>query len=85
MSRNQDGLTFRFDRIFDQHSSQLNIYEFSAKNAVNDALEGYNSTIMAYGSTGSGKTHTIFGSDILDEQQMGIIPRVSRDVFQKIT
>ena len=26
-------------------------------------IEGYNTTILAYGITGSGKTHTIFGSE----------------------
>ena len=28
---------------------------------VNDVLQGYNGTIFAYGATGSGKTHTMFG------------------------
>lgn len=26
-------------------------------------IEGYNTTILAYGITGSGKTHTIFGNE----------------------
>lgn len=39
---------------------------------------------MAYGQTGSGKTFTMFGPDILDTQSMGIIPRVSRDIFKAI-
>lgn len=26
-------------------------------------VEGYNTTILAYGITGSGKTHTIFGNE----------------------
>ena len=25
-------------------------------------MEGYNSTFLAYGQTGTGKTHTVFGS-----------------------
>jgi len=51
---------------------------------VADALRGYSSTIMAYGQTGSGKTYTMFGPDILDPTSMGIIPRVSIDIFEAI-
>lgn len=29
---------------------------------VNNALKGYNVTILAYGQTSSGKTHTITGN-----------------------
>jgi len=47
-------------------------------------LKGYNSTIMAYGQTGSGKTYTMFGPNVLDEEVMGIIPRVSIDIFEAI-
>ena len=50
---------------------------------VSDALQGYNSTIMAYGQTGSGKTYTMFG-ELSDPSRMGIIPRVSRDIFRSI-
>ena len=46
---------------------------------------GYNATILAYGQTGSGKTHTMGGNyeDSLggDEEGMGVIPRVLRDIF----
>lgn len=31
-------------------------------NPVNNALQGYNSTVFIYGMTGSGKTYTMFGS-----------------------
>ena len=43
---------------------------------------------MAYGQTGSGKTHTMGGcyEDSLsgDEDSMGVIPRVLRDIFKGI-
>lgn len=32
------------------------------KNLVDKTLEGYNSTALAYGVTGTGKTHTMFGN-----------------------
>lgn len=46
-------------------------------------MDGYNSSILAYGQTGSGKTYTMFGSDISDTNNMGIIPRVAKDIFAR--
>lgn len=30
--------------------------------SIDHILSGYNSTVFAYGMTGAGKTHTIFGN-----------------------
>jgi len=46
-------------------------------------LEGYNGTIFAYGQTGTGKTHTMAGSET-DHKQRGIMPRAFEDVFKSI-
>ena len=83
-AQSSKGFKFKFDQIFTETATQKNIFEVCAKNVVKDALNGYNSTIMAYGQTGSGKTYTMFGPDILDQKSMGIIPRVSRDIFKAI-
>jgi type II secretory ATPase GspE/PulE/Tfp pilus assembly ATPase PilB-like protein len=40
------------------------------KEITDQFMEGYNGTIFAYGSTGSGKTYTMFGSDD------GLVPSV---------
>ena len=32
-----------------------------AQDLVSAALNGFNSTVLAYGQTGAGKTHTMFG------------------------
>jgi len=37
------------------------LYSNTAKSAVSSVLEGYNATILAYGQTGTGKTHTMEG------------------------
>jgi len=60
------------------------VYEAAASHVVGQAISGYNSTILAYGQTGSGKTFTMYGPDILNKDQKGIIPRVSNDVFTYI-
>jgi len=53
---------FAFDRVFDANSSQEEIYAAAIKDPVKAVLEGYNSTIVAYGQTGTGKTYTMEGS-----------------------
>lgn len=51
--------TFAFDRVFDENTSQSDVYEATTKNLLDSVLDGYNATVFAYGATGCGKTHTI--------------------------
>ena len=51
--------TFAFDRVFDENTSQADVYESTTKNLLDSVLDGYNATVFAYGATGCGKTHTI--------------------------
>jgi DNA replication protein DnaC len=53
---------FTFDKIFGPESTQEEVYEFTVKKAINKVIEGYNSTILAYGQTGAGKTYTMEGA-----------------------
>lgn len=39
-------------------------------------MEGFNGTVLAYGQTSSGKTHTMTGPDIYNKVDRGIIPRM---------
>lgn len=43
-------------------------------------LQGFTTTVLAYGSTGSGKTHTISGT----EESPGILPRSVDLLFQRL-
>ena len=43
---------------------------------MSNILDGFNGTIMAYGQTSSGKTHTMQGYDLNDKDQKGLIPRI---------
>ncbi len=67
---------FRFDRIFKPDSSQPSIYDYVGKGTLDDVLNGYNGTIFCYGQSGSGKTYTMYGSDIYEEVGKGLIPRM---------
>lgn len=52
---------FSFDRVYDTNATQAEVYAHTAQAAVLSTLEGYNATILAYGQTGTGKTHTMEG------------------------
>ena len=53
---------FTFDYVYDQNSTQDEVYEHSGKPAVLSVLEGYNATLLAYGQSGTGKTFTMVGT-----------------------
>ena len=76
---------YTFDYIFDMDSSQEEVYEIAAVPAVESLVDGYNSTIFAYGQTGTGKTYTMEGFiyDYLSPKK-GLIPRAIEDIFKYI-
>ncbi|XP_034625753.1 kinesin-like protein KIF18A isoform X2 [Trachemys scripta elegans] len=59
--KNKD-LKFVFDAVFDENSSQLEVFEHTTKTVLDGFLNGYNCTVLAYGATGAGKTYTMLGS-----------------------
>ena len=76
---------FTFDTIFDMDSLQEDVYNISAKQAVQSVLEGYNSTIFCYGQTGTGKTYTMEGFTYESKNpNRGIIQRTIQDIFDFI-
>ncbi|KAH3943687.1 hypothetical protein HBI56_012110 [Parastagonospora nodorum] len=72
--------TFAFDRVFDETTTQGDVYEATTKPLLDSVLDGYNATVFAYGATGCGKTHTITGTS----QQPGIIFMTMQELFEKI-
>ena len=63
---------FQFDGVFGQNSSNDNVFKEAVLPNLDQVLEGYNTTIMAYGITGAGKTHTIFGESSKGYKEKGI-------------
>ena len=76
---------YTFDHIFDMDSTQEEVYKIAAVPAVESLVSGYNSTIFAYGQTGTGKTYTMEGFiyDYLSPKK-GLIPRAIEDIFKYI-
>lgn len=54
-------------QVFGPTSKQRDLYEQVVSPIVNEALEGYNCTIFAYGQTGTGKTYTMEGEGRKEE------------------
>ena len=69
---------FTFDEVFGIGSAQETVFTSCVSDLVEAAFSGYNATVLAYGQTGAGKTHTMGSGQRLSipEEQLGIIPRV---------
>ena len=69
---------YAFDFAFDENSPQLEIFKNTAKFLCEGVLNGYNSTVFAYGQTGAGKTYTMLGN----EKCPGIMFNTMKEVFK---
>nr|CAG8437265.1 8755_t:CDS:10 [Entrophospora candida] len=56
---------FTFDHVFNDNSSQKDVYDHSVRSKMDSFLEGYNVTILTFGQSSSGKTYTM-GLKIID-------------------
>ena len=59
---NGQQLEFTADQIFDQTTKQSDVFDKVGRRFIDNCLEGYNTTVFAYGQTGAGKTYTMFGA-----------------------
>jgi centromeric protein E len=71
---------FYFDYVFGKESSNEDVYLQVARPLVEGSLNGYNGTVFAYGQTSSGKTHTMWGTDL----DPGVMRRAVQDLFDSV-
>ena len=71
---------YKFAGILGAEATQEEVFDAVARDAVDAALDGFNSTVFAYGQTGSGKTFTVTGGAERYADR-GIIPRALQRVF----
>ncbi|KAH8620485.1 Microtubule binding Kinesin motor domain [Trypanosoma vivax] len=64
------------------NASQEAVYTTAASPMVESFLQGYNCTLMCFGQSGSGKTHTLFGGDAYPLR--GCVPRALEVLFDVI-
>ncbi|KAF5948937.1 hypothetical protein HYC85_014894 [Camellia sinensis] len=81
---------FTFDSVLDSKSNQEYVFQLVGVPLVKNALAGYNTTILAYGQAGSGKSYTMWGppSAMVENQasnsHQGIVPRIFQMLFSEI-
>lgn len=83
ISNTSDNSSFTFDNVFPATTAVSNreVYNLSCAHIVRSFLhEGYNSTLFAYGMTGSGKTYSMRGED----HDPGFVRLAIDDIFEKI-
>lgn len=73
-----DRSRFSVDFAFDGNSSTREVFDAAAKDVVRTSFDGLNSTILAYGQTASGKTHSILGT----LREPGVLPLAVQELFQ---
>lgn len=73
-----------FPKIFGENSSNKEIFKKIIKPKIKDAFEGTSFTLLTYGISGSGKTHTIFGCENskYEKDQSGIIFHSIDEIFK---
>ena len=68
-------------QVLTETASQADVYHAAVQPIVEDVLNGYNGTIMAYGQTGAGKTYTLSSRD---PDAIGMMPRAAAAIFSAI-
>ncbi|KAJ3364332.1 hypothetical protein HDU91_002650 [Kappamyces sp. JEL0680] len=71
---------FLFDSVYDQGASNSSIAKDLVGPLVENFLDGGKSTLFAFGATGSGKTHTMFGSS----EERGLIFHVASQIMASV-
>lgn len=69
--------SFAFDLCFDDEASNKELFDDAARKLVQSAVAGSNASILAYGQTSSGKTHSILGTPY----EPGILPLAVEEIF----
>ena len=82
--KNKNNKIFVFDNIFTESSNNEEVFNKSIKVMIDKILKGYNSTALAYGVTGTGKTYTIFGDLANNFKEEGMIFKACDYLFEKI-
>ena len=75
--------TYKFDQVFTAFSTQREVFEATLQPVIRDVLQGFESTVFAYGQTGTGKTHTMEGN-LLNPDEFGVIPRSATAIFDAL-
>ena len=71
---------FKFNKIYDQNTTQHQLFKDGALSLVSDFLMGQNTLVFTYGATSAGKTYTMLGT----VKETGILPRSLDAIFNSL-
>ncbi|KAF6198903.1 hypothetical protein GE061_006926 [Apolygus lucorum] len=74
--------SFKFQKVFRESAQQAELFDVVGRPVVQAVFSGYNGAILAYGQTGTGKTHSISGGTTSSTR--GMIPRAFQQIFDVI-
>ena len=74
-----------FNNIFTEKNNNKDVFDISIKPIINNVINGYNSTALAYGVTGTGKTYTMFGDLVFQNGEQGIAIRACDYLFKMLS
>lgn len=82
--------TFTFDRVLGEQAEQIDLYNVTARDRIEEFLRGFNVTFLAYGQTSSGKSYSMGTTgdeedyrDLSEHSRAGLIPRTVEQVFRR--
>lgn len=78
--------SFGFDRVLGADATQSDVYDACGKQLIEHALTGFHATLMAYGQSSSGKTHTLgLGqATSMTGPNSGLVPRLCSELFDRL-
>ncbi|KAL2098568.1 hypothetical protein ACEWY4_005048 [Coilia grayii] len=77
--RNRDGL-FVAEEPGGRYADQGNVFNDLGQGILENALQGYNATLLAYGQTGSGKSYSMVGYG----PNKGLVPTLCERLFRAV-
>lgn len=75
---------FTFDAVKGPDTRQADIYAEAAHSIVERVLQGYHGSVMTYGQSGTGKTHTMEGDLTTTGDASGLIGRSAHHLFSEM-
>eukprot|EP00906_Rhabdomonas_costata_P020944 RCo030468 len=77
--------SYTFDKVFRGEATQKQLFREAAIPTLENVFEGYCGAVMAYGQTGTGKTHTMQGyAPTMGLEERGIVPRCAEYIFGRL-
>ncbi|RLN16399.1 kinesin-like protein KIN12B [Panicum miliaceum] len=82
--------SFAVDGVLEDRASQADAFDLVGLPLIENALAGFNTSLVCYGQSGTGKTYTMWGplgamvDSGSDHADRGVVPRVFQNLFSRI-